>query len=343
MNVVVFKFNHLGDNVVFVPALQALRRQCPDWRITLLTTPKVAELYGGPLGPQEVLVWPKRRFDRSPRRPWELAWWAWAIRRRRPDACLVSFDQGYAAHAVARLSGARVRIGGEPARLARALTQGIPMPEDQRPVTWNWRMARALARGFGRDQGWPDLPPPPDLRHLLASGARPPGARRRVVVHAGANRSLNQWPAEQFSAVARALARDFEVVWIAHDGTTGQAPPGTVGAPVASLGELAQWAASADLFLGNNSGPMHLANALGAPGVAVTGPSAPGWDPFWGRERWTVLRHPNLRCAPCEVVNRELHGCANTADPMACLRYWTADRVEADCRSRLAEPGGPAR
>jgi len=342
MNVVVFKLNYLGDNIVFAPALQALRRLCPDWRITLLTTPGVAELYGGPFGPQEILSCPKRRFDKSPRRPWELAWWAWAVRRRRPAACLVSFDQGYAAHAVARLSGAKVRIGGEPARLARALTAGIPMPRDQRPVTWNWGMARALARAFGRDQGWPDTPPPPDLGHLLAGGPQPPSGRRRVVVHAGASRHLNQWPPEQFCAVARALARDFEVVWIEHGGTTGQPPPEAVRAPVANLGELARWAASADLFLGNNSGPMHLANALGRPGVAVTGPSALGWDPYWGREHWAVLRHPDLRCAPCEVANRELAGCANTGDPMACLKYWTAERVEAACRARLARAGGAA-
>lgn len=340
MNIAVFKFNHLGDNVVFVSALQALRRRCPEWKITLLTTPREAELYKGPFGPQEVLVYTKRGFDRSYRRPWVLAWWMWTVRRRRPDACLVSFDQGSVAHALARLSGARVRIGGKltPPRVAHALTEEIPMPEDQRPVTWNWRMTRALARSFGRDEGWPSEAPPPDLRHLLPNGARTAGSRRRILVHPGASRYLNQWPLEHFAAVARALSKEFEVVWITHEGTTGSAPPGVVDAPVTTLRDFAEWAASADLFLGNNSGPMHLANALGCPGVAVTGPSAPGWDPFWHRERWTNLRHPFLSCAPCEVLNKELDRCANAADPMACLKYWTTERVEAACRSRLVQP-----
>jgi ADP-heptose:LPS heptosyltransferase len=344
MRVVIFKFNHLGDNVVFVPVVQALRQRRPDWQVTLLTTPLEAALYGGPLGPQETLVCPKRAFDKSYQRPWRLAWWIWSIRRRRPDACLISFDQGTAAHLVAKLSGARVRIGGNLGhiRTRGSLTREVGEPTDQKPATWHWHMARELARSFGGDDGWPSEPPPPDLRHLLTTGARKRGPRKRIVVHSGASRPINQWAPERFASVARALSNDFEVIWIAHGDTTGPAPNGTTLAPVSSLGEFADWLASADLFLGNNSGPMHLANALGCPGVAVTGPSASGWDPFWHRERWTVLRHPELRCGPCEKLSEALKGCANLAEPMVCLSYWTEERVEAACRSRLELQGARA-
>jgi ADP-heptose:LPS heptosyltransferase len=341
VKVVIFKFNHLGDNVVFVPVVQALRQRCPDWHITLLTTPNEAELYRGPLGPQEVIVCPKRAFDKSYRRPWKLASWIWSIRRRRPDACLISFDQGTAAHLVARLSGAGVRMGGnlEHVRVSGSLTEDVPIPEDRRPATWHWSMARELVRKFDRLQGWPDVPPPPDLGHLPTVGARPLGGRRRVVVHAGASKYLNQWSPAGFAAVATSLARDFDVVWIAHGQSAGRAPEGTTEAAVTTLGEFSDWLVGADLFLGNNSGPMHLANALGCPGVVVTGPTAKGWDPYWHRERWTVLRHPDLYCAPCEKPNKELAGCINTESPMACLKYWTEEKVEAACRSRLETQG----
>ena len=339
MKVVIFKLNAFGDNVVFVSAVQALRARCPDWHLTVITTPNEAELYGGPLAPQEILVSTKRAFNKSHRRPWVLGSWIWRIRRRRPDACLLAFDQGSAAHLIASLSGARVRIGGNVGhiRVGNRLTEEISLPEDARPVTWNWRMARALARAFGRDGGWPDEPPAPDLRHLLPNGARPPGSRRRVVVHSGASRAFNQWPPHHFASVAASLAGDFEVVWISHANTTGPAPGGAIRAAVNSIGELAGWLAGADLFLGNNSGPMHLANALGCPGVAVCGPSSIGWDPYWHRERWTVLRHPNLYCAPCEKLIAEVPGCANVASPMACFDYWTEEKVEAACRSRLLQ------
>jgi ADP-heptose:LPS heptosyltransferase len=264
------------------------------------------------------------------------------VRRNRPDACLIAFDQGTAAHVVAKLSGARIRVGGNLGRIRirRSVTREVRMPDDERPVTWNWQMARALAGSLGRDAGWPAEPPPPDFRHLIRQGARPRGDRRRVVVHSGTSRPLNRWPGERFASVASALARDFEVVWIMHADTTGPAPAGTTPAVVDSLSALAQWLANADLFLGNNSGPMHLASALGCAGVAVTGPSAIGWDPYWNREGWTVLRHPDLYCAPCEASSIEVTSCANLGSPMACLRYWTEEKVEAACRLRLGQMEG---
>lgn len=339
MKVVVFKMNALGDSVVFVSALQALRRRCPDWEITLITTPNEAELYGGDLGPQEILTSKKRAFNKSHRRPWVLASWILKVRRMHPQACLLAFDQGSAAHIVARLSGAQIHIGGNIGhlRFADTLTECIPLPEDGRPVTWNWRMARALARSFGRDSGWPDEPPIPDLRHLWPRGGKPIGDRKRVIIHAGASKYLNQWGPENFAAVAHSLAGDYEVVWISHGGTTGTAPKGVAEVAVNSLSELAEWLVTAELYLGNNSGPMHLANALGCSGVAVTGPPALGWDPYWVRDRWTVLRHPSLACAPCALPNKELLGCANLASPMACLKYWTSETVEAACRMHLGQ------
>jgi ADP-heptose:LPS heptosyltransferase len=341
MNLVVFKVNHLGDNVVFVPVIQTLRRKFPDWHVTVVTTPNEAELYRGPSGPQERLLTPKPDFNKSFRLPWRLAWWTWRIRRLGPDACLLPFDQGNAAHFVAKHSGARVRAGSlQNIRLRGSLTDEVRVPADGSPVTWNWEIARALAGAFGLGARWPLESPPPDLGHLPSAGAAPKGDRKRVVVHAGASRSLNQWPRSQFASVAGSLARDHEVVWIIHGDSTGPAPDGTVGAPVGSLAELAAWLSSAELFLGNNSGPMHLANALGCPGVAVTGPSAMGWNPHWHRDRWTVLRHPSLACAPCERLNKELEGCANRESPMACLSHWTVERVEAACRSRLSGGGG---
>ena len=203
-------------------------------------------------------------------------------------------------------------------------------------------MARAFARSAGSEVGWPEDLPPPDLSHLAFAAPLPHGASKRVVIHPGAGGPLNQWPLERFAAVAAALSRDYEVIWINHGRTTVPAPLGTKGLrSIRSIAELAGWLADADLFLGNNSGPMHLANALGRPGVAVTGPTTTGWDPFWNREDWTVLRHPGLYCAPCEKTTVALEGCANTAAPMACLDYWTPGKVEEACRLRAR--GGKAR
>ena|ERR1700722_1133694 len=343
--VAIFKVNGFGDNVVFVPAVQALRSRLPGLGVALITTPEVSELYGGPLAPQRLITVPKAAFNKAYRRPWALAWWLLRVRALRPEACLVSYDQGSVAHFASKWSGAGVRIGGNPGntRVKASLTRDVPLPADGCLATWNWDMARALARALGDKSEWEARPPAPDFRHLVAATPKPRGDRKRIVVHPGAGKALNQWSPQLFAAVAASLATEFEVIWVTHAGTTGNAPSRATEAPVRSIADLAGWLSTADLFLGNNSGPMHLANALGCQGVAVTGPSALGWNPYWHRQRWSILRHPNLYCAPCEAPNREPSGCANLESPMACMRYWTPPMVEAACRDRLSRgnPGSP--
>ncbi|MBI5769151.1 MAG: glycosyltransferase family 9 protein [Verrucomicrobia bacterium] len=337
MNLVIFKFVNLGDNVVFLPVVQTLRARFPDWRITLLTTPREAPLYAVALPAADVLTAPQARFNSAWRRPWELVrWWRW-LRASRPDACLISFDQGNVAHLLARHSGARVRVGATlpHVRVAGSITHDISLPDDRRVASWHWAMARALVPA-GSAGGWPEAPPAPDLSHLAGPAEKSP--RRRVVIHAGSNQALTRWPLEHFATVAARLAFDCDVTWIDRPETSAAMLPAAVRrVSPADLRGLVTLLAGAELFLGNNSGPMHVANALGCRGVVVSGPTAHGWDPFWFRERWQVLRHPALPCVPCEWRTdfRPVRDCHLAHDRLACLRHWTADAVETACREQL--------
>lgn len=336
MNLLLFKLNNLGDNIVFVPTVAALRRALPEARITLITTPAESVLYTGVLARKDILTSGKLAFDKCWRRPWELAAWWLRIRARRPDACLVAFDQANIPHLLAKHSGARLRVGGnlEHIRIKDTLTHHVPLPAGGRPVEYNWETARVLAAAIGAPP-LPATPPPPELSHLLSP--MPRAARRRIVIHGGSSKLLTRWPTERFAALAARLAADHEVLWIERPEIQAAAlDPAVRRCPPGSLAQFASLLATADLFVGNNSGPMHLANALGRPGVIVAGASALGWDPYWFRERWTVLRHPSLACQPCERPDKETRTCANTAAPFACLTYWSVDAVEAACRETLS-------
>jgi ADP-heptose:LPS heptosyltransferase len=337
MKIVVFKLNHLGDNVVFLPAVQALRARFPESRLTILTTPQEKVLYENLTTPDELFASDKLRFDKCWRRPWELAAWLARVRSRRPDACLVSFDQANISHLLARSSGAAIRVGGnlEHIRLRHTLTHEVTMPPSGWVAEWNWAMARTLVHAAGGGE-LPGTPPPPDLSHLVSI---PPQrrVRPRVVIHAGSSGEITRWPIERFAAVAAGLARDHDVVWVDRPETSAVILlAGVTSFAPESLRAFVTLLAGADFFLGNNSGPMHLANALGLRGVVVTGSTARGWDPYWFRERWTVLRHPSLPCQPCERPNKVTSVCANPAAPFACLRHWSAEAVEAACRETLA-------
>jgi ADP-heptose:LPS heptosyltransferase len=339
MRVVIFKFNHLGDNLVFLPVVQTLRAVRPHWKITLLTTPNEAQLYAAAVPAKDILTTGKLQFDKCWRRPWELlAWWR-RIRLRRPDACLISFDQANIAHLLARHSGARVRIGAnlQHIRIAGSLTHETPQPANQKPADWNWAMGLDLLialEGPDAARDWPTTPPPPDLSHLIdATPAR--STRPRIVIHAGSSRPLTRWDPTHFATVGARFTSTHEVIWIERPETAALLDPAIRRAAPTNLREFVTLVAGADLFLGNNSGPMHLANALGTPGVVVTGLSAIGWDPYWHRDRWTVLRPTHLACAPCESAHKSVLTCANLAAPLACLHHWTPDVVAAACRARL--------
>ena len=71
MRLVLFKVNHLGDNVVFLPVVQAIRRLRPDWRLTVITAAPERPLYLADVPGERFWTPPDRlSFHHAWRRPW---------------------------------------------------------------------------------------------------------------------------------------------------------------------------------------------------------------------------------------------------------------------------------
>ncbi|HEY0968145.1 MAG TPA: glycosyltransferase family 9 protein [Opitutaceae bacterium] len=340
MNLLILKVNHLGDNVVFVPVVQALRAAFPKARLHLVSTPAEAILYRGVLAAGDIFAPAERpAFNHAWRQqPWSVPGWLLRFARMRANGCLVSYDQGNFVHLISRWFGGDVRIGANMhyVRVRQSITHEVPPPTDWNVVRWNWAMGRALAQALDPRVDWPDVVPPPDLRHLLTRPS--PEPKQTIVIHAGTKMAIRQWSMERFAELAARLARDHPVIWVDRPETRGVSlSPAITTVSPANVRELAQLVADARLYIGNNSGPMHLANAFGTPGVILSGPSSYGWDPYWYPDRWTVLRRPHLACLPCESPAKGVDRCANTGDPLACLNHWTVDLVEAAVRQRLSQ------
>ncbi|MES2692542.1 MAG: glycosyltransferase family 9 protein [Verrucomicrobiota bacterium] len=335
MNLAIFKTNYLGDNVVFLPTVQELRRRYPQWRLTLITSPADAPLYAHAIPAEDLFCIAPLALKRLWRSPLAFARWYQTLRRRRFAGSLVSYDQPSTAHALARLTGGPIRAGADGLRIRvrGALTHTVGCQPGWSIAQWNWEITRAFVTALGGTD-WPATPPPPDLSHLADSLARRPS---RVVLHAGSKWEFKRWPLERFTELAGRLARDHEVIWIdAPDTCAALLPPNVARIATPDLRALVSVLASASLYVGNNSGPMHVANALGTPMVVVTGPSDTTWDPAWYRDRAKVLRLPDLACQPCEGIHFLPEGCTNFADPRACLLRWSVDTVETICRAHLA-------
>ncbi|HEX4724753.1 MAG TPA: glycosyltransferase family 9 protein [Pseudonocardiaceae bacterium] len=246
----------LGDLLVTVPALRALRRRWPGHRLVLAApgglTPIVREF----ACVDEVC--PVAGLDDRPGPAW-----------RWPDIAVNLHGRGPASD--------RLLAGLAP---GRQLGHGAYGPPWREPMHERDRWCRMLAAH--------DIPADPaDLRLRTPGPASPaPGA---VVINAGASHASRHWPVDRFAAVARALAERHSVVFSGTATERGRAtdvadraglPRATVLAGRTGLVELAALVAGARLVITADSGVAHLSYAYGTPSVVLFGPApADRWGP----------------------------------------------------------------
>lgn len=322
---VVFRVNQLGDNVVYLPVVQSLVASHPEWRIVVLTSRTAARLYEACCPEVELRVYDAAKFTSAWRRPWQLAQMAAEVGALRPDACLLGDDQGNVAHLLALISGASLCIGPKTSGVLNFLLHHREaMLETESVAGHNWRIARSQF-------SLPERMPAPDLS---AFGRDESNA---IVIHAGASREYQRWPLHNFTELANRLAKRYPVRWISQGGDDANLSQAVERVKTQTLDELVRVIAGARMFVGNNSGPMHIASAVGTPGVVLIGPSSPSWDPAWHQDRFKLIREPRISCQPCDEARKPANRCLNTLTPMACLKRWTVDTVHEQvvlhCRS----------
>ena len=338
VNILIFKLSPLGDTVMFLPVLQALRRHFPHWRITAFASPVAAELWRHHLPEADLIVIERAALQRAWRRPWQLARWLHVVRQRQPDAVLLSFDQSSVARFLSAASGARVRVAGAGATIKwqGGLTHEVPRETSASLADWEWTMAKTMAEALGHV--WPTGPMP--APQLSATPTAPSRARPRIVVHAGASRDYQRWLPERLAELARRLSARADVVWVVRPEIAIAPPEGTQAFVAADLAPFVQLLSAADLFVGYHSGPFHLAAALGRPCLIIAGPSHPCCVPPWHRNRIRILRAPDLTCLPCDAMPVASNRCDNRLQPMACMRYWSVEAVEKNCVEMLDSSHG---
>lgn len=319
--------------MVFLPAVQALQERIPDGRIALFTSPVALRLYQVSCPGVEVCPWDTAAFNSAWRRPVLLARLMSRIRAFKPDACLLGDDQGSVAHLLALWSGARVHVGPESdrVRLNRLVRDRVPPVGTEHVARHNWRIAQRM----GSLLSLRDLPveiPPPDL---TAFGREAHGG---VVIHAGASRPYKCWPITRYVALANRLAAAFPVVWFDQQSSEESLlGPGIRRVNSGKLDDLIRHIAGGRYFVGNNSGPMNVASALGVPGTILNGPSTPNWDPPWHADKFDVLRDPELACQPCDWITHPVNICQNKRNPMACMDRWSVEEVHSRVERRLMD------
>jgi heptosyltransferase III len=277
--VAVVRFRSLGDCVLTTPALDILRRARPDLRIAIVVEDRFRALFEDNPDVDDIL-------------PPSIG----AVRAWRPRLC-VNFHGGKRSAWMSALSGAGQRAGFGHYRQQWVYNLRIPRAQEilgeERTVHTAEHLASAMF-WLGAEAG--EIP-----RAKLV--ARDIVKRPVAVIHPGAAAPDKTWRAAGFLAVAERVKQlGLEPVFIGA-ATEDLAPFHSYftvqGVPLTKVKSLL---AGASLFIGNDSGPAHMAAAFGLPVVVIFGNSNPAiWGP-WRTASEVVMAPGGIGCVEVDQV-----------------------------------------
>jgi heptosyltransferase I len=366
--ILLIKLSAVGDVVQSFPLLNKLQQRYPAAQLDWLVTPAIAELLRHNPAISNVIVFDREQWSA----PWRLTPFASSARLaaqlKRTGYDLVIDLQGQLRSAIfARLTSAPVRIGFDRPRAQSWEKSERKFPADARKHAWqgaregSWlaytnRIAvpnidvhavdRYLSVGamLGLDDSAADFsfPIPEEASGRIDALTDYYGIaeKKLAVIAPGTVWETKEWRSDGFAKVARHLLRKgFAVTLVGsereHDvcGRVATLAPGAINlAGDTTLSELAALIERAAICVTNDSGPMHLAVALGRPVVSIFGPTDPVWAGPYGRSD-AVLR-ADLPCSPCYL--RQLSKCMHNHD---CMKQVTAAAVIGRVEGIVARQG----
>lgn len=307
--------NWLGDAILCLPALGEVRARFPEAEIAVLARASVAELFSSVPGVNRVLVFEHRGRHAG---VFGLLRLAGELRRERFDLAVL-FQNAFLAALLAFLAGIPRRLGYRRDARGPLLTHAVRLPRrGEIPPHETYYYQEMLRRA-----GWFEaltmvehirLEPPAAARETMRARLQELGLehgvnRRPLVVLApgAAYGSAKCWLPERFAELADRLVEGRNAA-VLLCGTSAEAGLGEAIAsrmrarPVSFIGqttleEFLGLLANVDLFIGNDSGAMHLAAGLGLPQVIIFGPTdEAGTGPLNARAR--LVKEP-VSCSPC--------------------------------------------
>jgi len=338
-NILIIRLSALGDVAHCLPALDALRRHFPEARISWAVEEAAAGLLEGHPQLDEVIRVPRRAWAASLRNP--LRWpslvggitkFFAGLHGRRFDLA-IDFQGNLRSGLVSWLSGAPVRLGrgrGHAKEVSYIFTTHHHMPPPR-----VHRVERALSLvehlGVNTTGAKAVVPVDPQARESVSRWLAENGrdaAGRLVVIHPGASAfgSLKKWDWGKYRDLAQRLVREDNMIVVLTWGTESErkecetiakaAGEGVHLAPKMPLKELVALLEKAAVFIGADTGPLHIAAALGTRVVGIYGPKDPViYGPYGDGH---VVVRSGEPCSPCT-----LRHCAE----VICMKKITAEDV----------------
>ena len=345
------RLRQIGDVVFTTPAVAALRRQFPDAHLTYLVEPAAAPIVAGNPHLDEVIVTPRRGGMAGVLADVSLGW---RLRRAHYDLA-IDFHGGPRASLLTLMSGATRRIGYDVVARRWMYTDVVERPRELRhrhSVENQWDLLAALDMPAPTPAGNP-LEMPVDTAAKISVDARlaaagVTGDDDLAVIHFSASSPFRRWPRPSFVETVAALASQAGRRVIVTSGPSErEAANGIIddaraklpasdrhrvlGCGDFSLAELRALLERSALYIGGDSGPLHLAATTRVPIVAIFGPTP--------SERSRPWRDPALLLASIEIDGLPCRPCdQRVCEPgdFRCLTRIEAPRVIAAAERLLA-------
>lgn len=309
--VVVRGTNWVGDSVMTVPALRALRRVLPEAEITLVVRPSARGIFADVDFVDNLLIYDRRSaFSIIPQvREW----------RKRHFDLAVLFQNAFEAALIPFLAGVPLRLGYATESRQALLTHPLALPDwrsTRHEVFYYLYLVTALEQLlFGKSEICEQVPDASlqisDARETEAENLlRAYGVREGEPVVALCPGSINsrakRWPAERFAALGDRLIDSRRQVLligstdeadVTREVTNRMQQKPVVLTGKTSLDQITAVLSLVDLVVTNDTGPAHIAAALGRPTLVIFGPTNPLTTRPFSPEA-EILRHPP-DCAPC--------------------------------------------
>ena len=302
-NILIIKLRYIGDVLLATPTLRAIKAARPDIRVTMMVNRGTEGVLSGNPDIDEILFLDKGSLAAQ----WRLIV---ELRRRRFDT-VIDLTDGDRSAFLSWVSGASVRIGFNDEHRRRGICYSAIVPPEP---GLRHRVERDLAAlkllGVPASEQQPKLWLTEEDEAGVDQLLDRLGIRREralIILQPGARYWFKAWPAEQFAELADRLTSEYDCQVLiggskdeealaqrVHEAATSR-PVSIAGRT--TLKQFAAIAKRASLFVGNDSGAMHIAAAVGTPMVALFGPSNPDeWGPHGGQAQ---VLYKGLDCRAC--------------------------------------------
>lgn len=326
MRVLLIRLRLIGDVVLSTPVIRALRRAFPDATLSYLVERDAAAVVAGNPHLDEVIIVERTRGLARIADDLRLAW---RLRRARYDV-VIDMHGGPRSSWLTLATGAPQRIGYDIPGRQWMYSRTVPRARELRPrhsVVNQWDLLSAI-------EGWNAAPPDPardavemavdeaaDRRmeaRLHDAGVEP--HHELIVVHVSASNPFRRWPEPAFAEVVSRLVRDSRARRIVLSSGPSDRPaadriaahareqlPVEARSRIVDFGEfdiaeLRALVGRSRLFIGGDTGPLHVAAATATPIVAIYGPTLPARSAPWRSAAVPseAVEVAGLACRPCD-------------------------------------------